>query len=382
MPRLWYLPARHKWLIINTGDSCSSNRSKMERTVETANRLGPISIYLLHEHIDNEIAPLTGEEIDAVTEQRWRAAGNEVGVHVFDPTQQQTFQTLHSAYSTISTALQKAFGHGTRSARNHTVEWVGWVDMAKIEAEFGTRLDLNYYHYFQFSAKSRFPNIQTPAEKDNATGYFTGSGLAQRFCDENGAILPIYQLLTEWSDEFFYDNSPDTPDTPVPNGFTLPDVVNAIKGMIAAAETGYYSAFVMHTHPARFIWWDGPEPNPPADRPPEKDFTHDWATVIWAHASEQGIPVLSAEAFLNFVEARNNARFDSVTWDGATLAFDFQTPNAGQELTIMLPADSLISIQVGDNLVDFTTEMLMGRNYALFSSTAGSAHVVASYGQV
>jgi hypothetical protein len=104
--------------------------------------------------------------------------------------------------------------------------------------------------------------------------------------------------------------------------------------------------------------------------------------VIWAHASEQGIPVLSAEAFLNFIEARNNARFDSVIWDGATLTFDFQTPHAGQELTIMLPADNLISIKVGDDFVGFTTESLMGRNYALFSSTAVSAHVVASYGQV
>jgi hypothetical protein len=347
----------------------------MERTIEAANQFGPISMYLLREHI--------GNEIDAVTEQRWRAAGNEVGVHVFDHTTLQSFEKLHGAYSTITTELQRAFDHGSRSARNHTVEWVGWVDMAKIEAEFGTRLDLNYYHYFQFSAKSQFQSIRTPAEKDNAIGYFTGSGLAQRFCDENGAILPIYQLLTEWADEFFHDNSPEGfPGTPAPHGFTVPDVINAIKAQIAAAETGYYSAFVMHTHPARFIWWDGPELNPPAHRPPERDFTHDWATVIWAHASEQGIPVLSAEAFLNFVEARNNARFQSVSWDGATLAFDFQTPHAGQELTIMLPADSLISIQVGDNFVDFTTEMLMGRNYALFSSTAGSAHVVASYGQV
>ena len=375
MPRLWYLPARHKWLIINTGDSCFSNRSKMERTVEAANEFGPISLYLMHGHI--------GNEIDAVTEQKWRAVGNEVGGHVFDDTEKQKVDTLRDAYSEITTKLQQAFDHGARSARNHTVEWVGWVDMAKIEAEFGTRLDLNYYHYFQFSAKSRFPSIRTPADKDNATGYFTGSGLAQRFCDENGAILPIYQLLTEWSDEFFFDNSPEGfPGAPAPHGFTVPDVVNAIKAQIAAAETGYYSAFVMHTHPARFIWWDGPEPNPPAPRPPEKDFTHDWATVIWAHAKEQRIPVLSAEGFLNFVEARNNARFDSVSWDGATLAFDFQTPNAGQELTIMLPADSLISIQVGDDFVDFTTEILMGRNYALFSSTAVSAHVVASYGQV
>ena len=34
-----------------------------------------------------------------------------------------------------------------------------------------------------------------------------GAVYRRRFCDEDGAILPIYQLLTEWPDEFFADNS-------------------------------------------------------------------------------------------------------------------------------------------------------------------------------
>ena len=55
--------------------------------------------------------------------------------------------------------------------------------MARIEANRGTQLDTNYYHYLNGSL---FDPVTT-------NGYFTGSGLAQRFIDENGELLGIYR---------------------------------------------------------------------------------------------------------------------------------------------------------------------------------------------
>lgn len=118
---------------------------------------------------------------------------------------------------------------------------MGWSVPARIEAELGIELDLTCYHYWQMSQLAAFPDLRLPNYRDHAAGYFTGSGLPQRFCDENGALLPVYQLLTEWPDEFFADN-----------GFSVPQVVQAIKGMLAAADAGYFCAFVANIHPCRY----------------------------------------------------------------------------------------------------------------------------------
>jgi hypothetical protein len=287
--------------------------------------------------------------------------------HVAGP---QTYQNLSDKYREINDALKSAYGHVARTARSHTIDWVGWVDMARIEAEAGTRLDLNYYHYWQFNEvldPARFPAMRFPTQKSRAHGYFTGSGLPQRFCDETGAILPIYQLLTEWSDEFFADNKDTTIDgAGVTGGFLASDVVQIVKSMLLDAENGFYSAFVNNIHHGRYV----------ADDP----ITQIWAHSLWDHAAAQGIPMWSAEKFLDFVEARNAGCFDNLSWTGTRLTFDFTTPMAGQDLTLMLPAENLLSIELDGTPVAFTSDVLKGRSYALFTTQASSTQVVAKYG--
>ena len=73
-----------------------------------------------------------------------------------------------------------------------------------------------------------------------------------------------------------------------------------------------------------------------------------------------GHPVLSAEKFLDFVEARNAVSFDNMNWDGTTLTFDFRTLIGGQDLTVMVPARNLLSIGVYTAPVSYTTRQLRG----------------------
>jgi hypothetical protein len=227
--------------------------------------------------------------------------------------------------------------------------------MAKIEAEFGTRLDLNYYHYWRLNAVGTFPQLKLPTDKAKAYGYFTGSGLPQKFCDENGVILPIYQLLTEWSDEFFADNS-----------FTADEVSSIVETMIGAAEAGFYSAFVNNLHHGRYA---GDDP-----------ITRIWANTMWDYAETNGISMWSAEKLLDFVEARRAATLDNIAWDGTYLTFDFNTPTVDQDVTLMIPDQGLLSITVDGVPVGFTSEMIKGHSYALLTTGSMSSHVVVSYG--
>ena len=332
LPRLWYLPNAGTALIVNTGDACYADTQQVSETIDAAAAAGgTFSTYLLHEQVTDPAFVGAG--------QGWRAAGHEVAPHVYTST--QTRDDLRAAYGAISAELQARFQNGARTARNHTIEWLGWTDMAKIEAEFGTRLDLNYYHYWNFpavAAMSSPPHVcNLPTDKADACGYFTGSGLAQRFCDERGVILPIYQLATEWVDEFFDDNSAaqlaalGLPLIPARCGFAAGDAFAVIQSMIEAAAAGYTSAFVTNVHPARFR---GPLP-----------ITREWAGQLWEYARERGIRMCSAERFLDFVEARWATRFERLEWAGSTLSFDVVGPAdaapPGQGLTVMLPGDGL-----------------------------------------
>lgn len=357
LPRMWYLPGMHKTLMVNTGDAESNHGEELDPAFEACASYGGFySAYLRHSVRDGERK--CGIELTTPQkEAAWRAAGHEIGVHVWagGPEGAGAYDALHEAYGKIVRELKSKFGHGSRTARNHTIDWTGWVDMAAIEAEFGTGMDVNYYHYIQFG---------TPL---TSYGYFNGTGLPQRFIDAKGRILPIYQATTQWPDEWFADK-----------GMTADETVRIITRMFEAARNGYYSAFVNNIHQVRYNGGSGKD-----------KITPEWTHAVWKYCRDEGIPLWSAEMLLDFVEARNRARFENLAWridpdrSSRRLTFDFRTPEGGQLLTIMVPSAfsgrALESIAVDGSSVDFTTEQIKGIEYAMFTTTAAEAGVVVNF---
>jgi hypothetical protein len=347
VPRLWYLPDTHRRLIVNTGDTCYSSASdRGTMLLDAVAHDAGVTLYLQPEQM---------EQVDANTEAGWRSNGHDTGVHVSaNPTAYGQMALLRAAYDAAVTSFEARYSRTMRSSRNHTIDWVGWVEPAKFEAVAGTELDLNYYHYWKLEKKALFPELGLPTDKKHAHGYFTGSGLPQRFCDENGAILPIFQLLTEWPDEFFADN-----------GFTALEVYQIIEEALAAAETGSYSAFVTNIHPVRYTHAD--------------PITGPWARALWRHARNMGIPVWTAAHFLDFTNARQRTRFENLSWDGATLQFDVTGPAPGDDVTVVLPAKGLISLSVDAEVIAPAYETVGGRSAAFLTALTDGAHVSAQY---
>ena len=347
VPRLWYLPGTHRRLIVNTGDTCYSSPSDRDTMLlDAAAHDAAVTLYLQPEQM---------AQVNVDIEAGWRTDGHDTGVHVSaTPTAYGQTALLRTAYDTAVTLFEARYSHAMRSSRNHTIDWVGWVEPAKFEAAQGTELDLNYYHYWRFGKKTLFPELGLPTGKEHTHGYFTGSGLPQRFCDENGAILPIFQLLTEWPDEFFADN-----------GFTALEVYQIIEEALTAAEMGSYSAFVTNIHPVRYT---GADP-----------ITGPWARALWEHARDAGIPVWTAAHFLDFTNARQLTRFDNLSWDGVTLQFDVSGPAAGDDITVVLPAKGLISLSVNAEVIHPVYETISGRSTAFLTALTDGAHVAAQY---
>lgn len=353
LPRMWYLPGMHKVIVINTGDGEGNYGPQITPALDAcASYGGRFSVYLMNRDTARGIELTTVEE-----EAAWRAAGHEVGVHVYGggAEGEGASDALRGAYGKIVADLEDKFGHRSRTARNHTLDWTGWVQMAKIEAKFGTGMDMNYCHYIHLESLRR------------AAGYLTGTGLPQRFIDAQGRMLPIYQATSHWLDEFFVYNEM-TPD----------QAAQIVIRMIQAANEGHYSAFAAGIHPCRFTGYGGRDKITPV-----------WPHTVWKYCRDQGIPLWSAEMLLDFVDARSRVAFENIAWrtsakqKGCQLTFDFRTPVAGQDLTIMVPrvwsGRTLRSITAGDGTVEFTPELVKGIEYGMFTTTAAEARVVAKY---
>ncbi|HJN08460.1 MAG TPA: hypothetical protein QF564_07190 [Pirellulaceae bacterium] len=353
LPRMWYLPGMHKVIVINTGDAESNFAEQLDPVFDAcASYGGRFTAYLRG-------GPNRGiEQTTVQQEAAWRAAGHEVGVHMYAEGAEAAGarEAMSQAYGKVVGDLERKFGHGSRTARNHTIDWTGWVEMAAIEARFGTKMDLNYYHYIPSG---------TPI---NTSGYFNGTGLPQRLIDAGGRVLPIYQATTQWPDEWFADRD-----------MTSEQTVKIITEMIQAAQSGYYSAFVNNIHQCRYN-----------GRPFGKDrITAVWPDQVWAYCRDNKIPSWSAEMLLDFVEARSAARFEKITWrtdskrNRSELSFNFHNPAEDQNLTVMIPSQwlgrTLKSLSADGETLDVTLETVKGIQYGMFASKAVKAHVVAHY---
>jgi hypothetical protein len=328
--------------MINTGDGEDNYDSQFDAVLnDAASYGGKFSVYLR----DYGVANTTPAK-----EAQWRAAGHEVGVHAYaDGVEGAGGEAyMDFAYSRVVGALQNKFGHVSRTARNHTIDWTGWVDMARIEADHGTLLDTNYYHYLNGS-------VVDPLA---ANGYFTGSGMAQRFINEDGEMLDAYQIVTPWPDEWFADQ-----------GMSAQQAVNIMKNMFEAAESkGYYSAFVNNIHPVRYYGGD---------------ITKAWSLAIWQYCQDEGIPMWSAEMLLDFNLARNESQFENIEYSPGLVEFDYVAGAAGFDLTLMLPLDwsdeRLREILVDGVAAEFVIEEIKGIEYAMLTTPVGEAHITASY---
>ncbi|MCC6492540.1 MAG: hypothetical protein IT424_05920 [Pirellulales bacterium] len=342
LPRMWYLPGAHKAVMVNTGDGEDNYGSQLDGVLDDAASYGgKFSVYLGDFGVANT---------SVAQEAAWRAAGHEVGVHMFaDGAEGAGAESyMDYAYDRVTGSLEAKYGHGARTARNHTIDWTGWVEMARIEAAHGTLLDTNYYHYLNGGT----------VDPLSANGYFTGSGLPQQLIDEDGALLGIYQAATQWPDEWFADR-----------GFSAQQAVDAMEGMFEAAEQrGYYSAFVNNIHPVRY---EG------------SDITSQWAHAIWQYCQDEGIPMWSAEMLLDFVQARSATQFNGVAYEGNSVAFDYVAGADRPDLTVMLPLTwgerRLLDITLDGQPVEWTSETIKGRQYALLTPSTSIARVVADY---
>ena len=218
-------------------------------------------------------------------------------------------------------------GHTSTVTRTHFLVWWGWSETAQLFARHGLRMDLSVTGTNprqEFELPSEY-GLKSPA----GFGYINGSGLPMKYVDIRGNIIDLFGQTTQVEDDILgaavARNSPN-------DSITTSRFIAIAGGLIDQSVQRYHTVLVWNFHPLHTeIRY------PPSAPPTWGSFT---ATVD--HLAKLQVPMLSADAWLGFLQSRhdlvmNDVSYDAHTGDGH---FSVWSPAGLKGLTFLMPLTS------------------------------------------
>ncbi|MBK9925999.1 MAG: twin-arginine translocation signal domain-containing protein [Anaerolineales bacterium] len=380
LPRLWYFPEDKKSVLIATGDSHSNPANFIEEVLTIVDqRGGHFTVYYspqivsdvgraarwsrfwLTDHVP-VVSNLLGEEFGSPTPlmvNEWRARGHEITLHPYVETGLEEWMLYWKEFT------GRGYEPLSQTVRTHRILWTGWMETAQVQATYGMRMNFDYYHVG--------PSLQKK-NGEWVNGHLTGSGRPMKFVDEQGRIIDLYQQHTHIADEHLIPM-----DVPGWGGWpqlTAQEAVEVSKYMLDRSVNGDYCAIggQFHVDPFQLV-----------GDPAEKGRAFLEGTLD--EANKLGVPILSAQEWLDFTDLRHESNFADVIWDAdaSTLTFNLLPLNQSDStLTVLLPiaiADkSLSTIRVDSVTTSIDTRLVLsGAEYALIIVKAQEHMIEAAY---
>jgi hypothetical protein len=386
LPRLWYFPGKAPSVFIATGDGhpatpafaiedfltrverrgghasvyfsfwLSSNRQRMVR--RTSSRA--LELPVLRDALSNQFAAPTASHA-----ARWRARGHEFGLH---PYVEEGVEAGWHLYWKEFTG--QGCGPVSPTARTHRLLWTGWVESARLQATYGIRMNLDYYHWGPAFRKESGEWVY---------GHLTGSGLPMRFVDEQGRILNIYQQLTQLADDHLLDMRYGGQEWGGQAKLNAEDAL-AVSKMLLDLGISDHCAIAANFHPDLFFI----HPFAADEESYAKEAR--WVDGTLDYAAARGIPIWPAARWLHFTEVRHEAQFTEIQWHAATQRLHFRLLSrqaSDADLSVMVPLQhgeaKVAQIVVDGREVEHEQRTVGGVAYAWFTVPAGPHQVEAAY---
>ena len=333
MPRFWYFPRGERAVVVMTGDDHTSDGTEahFDRFLE----LSPAGCSVADwDCVRSTSYVYAINDMTAAQVAAYQAQGFEIALHL-DTGCAQLHRGLAARYwaDQLPEFLARWAGvvEAPRTNRTHCIAWSDWASEPKVGHEFGIRLDTNYYYW---------PGSWV----QNRPGMFTGSGIPMRFADLDGSLIDVYQATTQITDE---------------SEMNIPAHIAALLDKALGAQ-GYYGAFTANMHSDRDL---------------------SGANAIVAAAQARGVPVISAEQLLDWVEGRNNSSFAGLSFDGSSLRFSVNPAAGARGLEAMVPAawaaGRLAGLTRNGVPVATSSRVVKGIEYLVFPAEPGN--YVATY---
>lgn len=377
LPRIWYYPDLSNSMLIATGDSHSNTVDSISDVLQRIEaRGGRMSVYYtppqmsrfkrLVQHtrwfLDDitlgKIAMLKGRNLpDPKIIQGWRSRGHEFSIH---PYVDEGLESGWDRHWKNFTGM--GYGANLTTVRTHKILWTGWVESARVQASYGIKMNLDYYHYGPAFRKN---------DEEWVYGYFTGSGLPMHFVDLEGNILSIYQQLTNLVDEHIFK----MPWGLGGSNLDLPHALDVSRELLRKSNDIYHEVITgqFHVDPYAF----GGE---------IAALVGQWLDGTLDYAAENDIPIWTAASWLDFNERRRETRVNNLEWFPSSKTLHFHVFSQMPEdvnLSILIPANlnsgKLDSVIVDGNQVPFVKRFIGGLDYGWFRVKSGDHNLETIY---
>lgn len=380
LPRLWYFPEDKKSVLIATGDSHMNPANFIEDVLTRVEaRGGHFTVYYTPQIVDDIgraarwsrfwltdyvplVSNLLGEEFGSPTPlmvEDWRTRGHEITLHPYVETGLDEWELYWKEFT------GRGYAPLSQTVRTHRILWTGWMETARVQASYGMRMNFDYYHVG--------PSLQKK-NGEWSNGHLTGSGRPMKFIDEQGRIIDLYQQLTQIADEHLIPM--DVPGWGGWPQFTAQEAVEVSIDLLDRSVNGDYCAIGGQFHV---------DPFQLGGVPAEKGRILLEGTLDYAN--QLGVPILSAQEWLDFTDLRHDADFKNVVWDSnaSTLTFNLLPPEQPENtLTILLPtqyADKALSTTSVDSVTTpISNRLVLGdTEYALIIVSAQEQSITLKY---
>jgi hypothetical protein len=332
LPRFWYLPRGEKAVVVLSGDDHSPTYAP-GGTASHFDRykvLSPPGCDLTEwECVRSTSYILPDSVLTNAQAAAYLADGFEIGLHPLlspCPSSSMSESALGSVFDSqlAQFAARYTSVPAPATSRTHCVYWPDWASNAKVELGRGIRLDANYYHY---------PGTWI----GNKPGFMNGGGFPMRFANLDGSLIDVYQQNTNITDE---------------STTSVPTTIAALLDN-ALGAAGYYGAFGVNVHT-------------------DNSAPHAGAEAIVAAAQARGVPLISYEQLLEWVDGRNNSTIRGLAWSQGTFTFTTTVAAGANGLQTMLPvrgpSGSLTAITRDGASVSYSVQTIKGIQYAVFAS--------------
>jgi hypothetical protein len=281
-PRLWYYPlAEQRSAMVMTSDDDWSTLEQFEALLQGLRKR--------HAHCTFYIVP--GTRVTKTLMDAWEREGHTFSVHPDLKSEDPQALFVPAMLRDNIARHGQEFDRSPRTIRHHSVRWLGYVDAARLLAELGIRMDVNYLSVTPFPL-----------------GYMAGSGRPLRFVDTDGTIIPCFQQPTLWTEECLIH-----PSFVFSMKWTVERALAETGKIVRSAAREFYTPVTINSHPVSFATYSSP-----------------LVEGAWDTALTEGIPIISADEWLTWTEGRESIRIE-----GDAGGYTLYSPCVLPEVTVL-----------------------------------------------
>lgn len=329
LPRFWYLPNEHKNALVMAGDdhglgNDGGTQSVMNNWLNESTTNCSVNDW---ECVRASHYTYTSSALTNARAAQFDRLGFELGVHASNGGGCGNYTSFGNLSTLFTNDLASWHSKYTslpnqRTHRFHCYLWSDWDSQPKVSYNNGIRYDINYVVY-------------PGAWLGNRAPVMTGSLMNMRFTGADGDLLDVYQGVTNL-------------DNTAANATAIAAIMDN-----TANSNNFYGAIGTHY-----------------------DMSDSYDDTLYAAAKSRGIPIISADMMLTWLDGRNSSNFSGLSGSNGEYTFMLNAAEGAYGLQAMMPIQdaggTLTSLKRGDNTVSYATQTIKGVQYAVFDANPGA----------